>query len=156
MPNGLQQNRKASAIGFQKALIHRDNSLLRYASASRLRLLARHLMPVFSSSVTRDSIPHYILCIVSPWPCQSAFLSSFVNCPAWYAGLSFVSCAISVSAFASPLIPSEIHHSPDRAMSGRQPRQKMTIFRDKTDKNLHISKKYRTFAPAKVFRACPT
>ena len=47
------------------------------ASASRLRQLARHLMPVFSSLVTWDSIPHYILCIVSPWPCQSAFLSSF-------------------------------------------------------------------------------
>ena len=45
-----------------------------------------------------------------------------------------VLCAISVSAFASPLIPSEIHHSPDREM--REDRdKKMTIFRDKNKKN---------------------
>ena len=42
---------------------------------------SRHSCRLFSSLVTWDSIPHYILCIVSPWPCQSAFLSSFVNCP---------------------------------------------------------------------------
>ena len=29
-------------------------------------------------------------------------------------------------------------------------------FSFQNEKNLHISKKYRTFAPAKVFRACPT
>ena len=67
--------------------------------ASRLRLLARHLMPVFSSLVTRDSIPHYILCIVSPWPCQSAFFSSFPRHPM---SAFVVLCALSPSARLLP------------------------------------------------------
>ena len=59
-----------------------------------LRQLARHWMPVCSSLVSRDSIPHHILCIVPTGSRRSFFFS-----PTSDVGFRYPVRAASVSAF---------------------------------------------------------
>ena len=73
--------------------------LLRYASASRIRLLARHLMPVFSSSAA--------LCVsIAPSSISPAFNAGifFVSYVGYYPALYSLYCV----RYASGIAPSSI------------------------------------------------
>ena len=98
----------------------------RSSAALCVSIASPSISPAFNAGIFFVSYAGYYPALYSLY-CEPVAVPvgvSFFFSPTSDVGFCCPVRAISVSAFASPLIPSEIHHSPDRAMSGRQPRQK--------------------------------